>query len=573
MSIGGYAGVLLIEAVAGPYFQIVEARAARGRLLADEDTNPAAPAVAVISERLWSLFRKAGVDPINQTITVGGRVAIVVGVVAGSFPGLALRGVATDVWLPAQDREIHHVFGRLRSGATTGQADAEVKSRVSLGEIGARYLRYVVGIRDGLLGSMTRCAWCSCECGEPGALRCVVLVSGASVTNLWIARTSARRGEIAVRLALGAEPGDIRRLVSMEVFLIAVTAGVLSIGSAILTVRLVVELLVRSDRVALSLQPDWRVSDIYRIGDVRGRPRHQPHHREVCVRNRRAGDRVRIRRGWRVHAAVRHRSQPAAGRAGWRIDGAPDSCGALDRSASTGLSYAPGFNPVGAAAGWIDHRSHGHDDERARAVERRVLETARATAGAASLAIGSALPFDGGGLGVSIAADGTRQPLPARLAGVSTGFFSAFGLDLRQGRDFQETDLATRSPVAVISDSAAMALWPKGDVIGRTFRMADFTRLEREWTEYTVIGVVADTVATATHRDGKNRLVFVPYSRQGSPRFAILVRARGATQSSLQLLRVAVAAAGGNLALQDPAQPRRFDSSSVEASGGPPESF
>ena len=180
-----------------------------------------------------------------------------------------------------------------------------------------------------------------------------------------------------------------------------------------------------------------------------------------------------------------------------------------------------------------------------------MLETARATAGAASLAIGSALPFDGGGLGVSIAADGTRQPLPARLAGVSTGFFSAFGLDLRQGRDFQETDLATRSPVAVISDSAAMALWPKGDVIGRTFRMADFTRLEREWTEYTVIGVVADTVATATSGWQAIAWCSCRTRRQGSPRFAILVRARGATQSSLQLLRVAVAAAGGNLALQD----------------------
>ena len=216
--------------------------------------------MAVISERLWSLFRKAGVDPINQTITVGGRVAIVVGVVAGSFPGLALRGVATDVWLPAQDREIHHVFGRLRSGATTGQADAEVKSRVSLARSAPDTCATWSASGTGCWDRSTRCAW-RMLASAVSLVLCgvVVLVSGASVTNLWIARTSARRGEIAVRLALGAEPGDIRRLVSMEVFLIAVTAGVLSIGSAILTVRLVVELLVRSDRVALSLQPDWRI--------------------------------------------------------------------------------------------------------------------------------------------------------------------------------------------------------------------------------------------------------------------------------------------------------------------------
>jgi predicted permease len=550
VSIGGHARVLLAEGVAGPYFQIVEARALAGRLLTPEDTDPAAPAVAVISERLLNLFREAGLEPINRTISVGGRHATVVGVVAASFPGLALRGVRTDVWLPAQDRRIHHVFGRLRAGATVAQADAEVKGRVSTQGVDARYRQHVIGVRDSLLGSSETMMFFFA--GAAGLALCavVVLVAGASVTNLCLARTSGRRAEIAIRLILGAETGDIRRLVSIEPLLLALAAGALSIGSATLTVRLIVDLIVRSDRVALNLQPDWRVlayaglvtfitvtvigriissyaSDIDALAAVSasaGAGGSTP--QSNTVRQRLLAVQVGGSTMLLILAAL------------------------LIRSASSGLSYAKGFNPVGAAVGWIDHRSQGHDDERARAMERRVLETARTTAGSANVAIASSLPF-GAGLAVSLIADGKAQPLTARMTAVSSDFFTVFGLNLIRGRGFQDGEVSARHPVAVISESTALAMWPRSDPIGRRFRMADFLRLEREWTEYTVIGVVADTMAT-TGRLDRNGTVFVPYSGKGSVRFAILVRARGSAEASIQLLRASVTATSGDLALQNP---------------------
>ena len=388
----------------------------------------------------------------------------------------------------------------------------------------------------------------------------MVLVAGASVTNLFIARTSGRQAEIAVRLVLGAEPADIRRLVSAEVILIALTAGALSVGSAMLTVRLAADLLIQSDRVVLNLQPDWRILSYAALATFV----------TVAVISR-----IIASYASRIDALAAVSASAGAGGSTSQSDRVRNRllaaqvagstmllvlAGLLIRSASSGLSYPDGFDPTGAAVGWIDHRSHGHDDERARDVERRILETARATSGAASAAIASTLTFDGRYLVASVIADNGAQAHLAKLAGVSTQFFSTFGLEVRRGRDFRETEVSAGFPVAVLSESAAMTLWPKGDPIGRTFRMStDLWRLEREWVSYTLIGVVADTPAAAGRPYGA-RVVFVPfgrqssspYGRQMSSRFAVLMRARGNSQTSLRLLRASVTASASHLALQNP---------------------
>ena len=500
VSIGGHARVVLAEAIAGSYFQIVEATAVSGRLLRHEDTDPAAPTVAVISERLWRATRNRGADSVGGTIVVGGRSAIVVGVVGGSFQGLALRGVVTDVWLPAQDQTVGHAFGRLRNRATRAQADAEIKGRVSLAGLEARYAEFVIGIGEGLLGAIPVVGYLA---GAASFALCgvVVLVAGASVTNLVLARTSGRRAEIAVRLVLGAGERDIRRLVSRELWLIALAAGALSIGSAMLTVRLVLDLLVRSDRVALNLQPDWRILTYAALATFVT---------VVVISRIIAGHASQIDALTTVSASAgAGGSTPQSDLARRRLLAVQVGgstmllilAALLVRSAAAGLSYPPGFDPIGAAVGWIDHRSQGHDVELARTIERRVLEIARGTPGASSVAIASALPIDGRGVGVSVIADSGSQQLRASLKGVSTQFFGAFGLDLRRGRDLSEMEVAEKLSVAVISESAAAALWPRHDPIGRRFRMADFSRLERDWIEYTVVGVSADAPAASGRSD------------------------------------------------------------------------
>jgi predicted permease len=566
VSIAGNARVVQAEVIAGSYFQIVEAAAIAGRLITPEDSDAVAPLVAVISERLWRASRLAGEDPLNRPIVVAGQPAIVIGVVAAPFHGFAPRPLTTDLWLPAvrskvmsagvpgvrwsPDQPLRFAFGRLRGHTTAAQADAETRARVSA--VGAND-GGSVGVREGLLGPLPVAAY---FVGVVTLALCavLVLVAGASVTNLFLARTSSRRAEIAVRLMLGARPWDIRRLASLEVLLIAVSAGALSIASAIVGVRLVVDLLVRSDSFVLNLQPDWRIFTYAALATLVTM---------TIVSRIIAGHASQIDSLSTVSAT--------AGLGGSTFEGdltrkrllAVQVGGStlllilaalLIRSAASGLSYPSGFDPAGAAIGWIDHPSHGHDAERARTVERRILEVGPATAGGGSIALTSALPLDRGGQIVDVLADSGSRPVRAGMIGATTAFFAVFGLELLRGRDFFDNEVAAQMPVAVLSEAAATSLWPKGDAIGRTFRVPPFAWPKPERSDpdtYTVIGVVANAAeASGNTRTADNRIVYVPIGRRNPVRVALLARTRASSGGSLQLLRAAVAASDGNLALQ-----------------------
>ena len=546
VSVAGSTQLVSAEVIAGSYFQIVGAGPVLGRLLTHEDSDTSAPVVAVISETLWLTFRNAGTDPFNETILVGGRPATVVGVVAAPFQGVAQRGVATDLWVPSQDRSVSHAFGRLRGRATAQQADAETKARVSLV---ARYSTYSVGVASGLLPPFPITSYLV---GFASFALCavVVIVAAASVTNLCLARTSSRQAEIAVRLMLGASARDIRRLISLEVFLIVMGAGVLSIGSAMITLRLILDLLVRSDRIVLSLQPDWRILTYVAVSTLI----------MLVVISRIVSSQVSPIGGLSTVSATAGMGGSTSGTDLARGKLLAVQVGGstmllilavlLIRSASTGLTYPRGFDPTGAFVGWLDHRSHGHDVELARAVERRVVQILRPEAGHASLAVASALPLEGRGVTVRMVADGGTRPLRGNMTAVSPAFFAAFGLQMVNGRDFSEAEVSEAMPLVVLCKSAAQGLWGNGDPIGRTLRLTDLTELKSDPVMYTVIGVVADTVGAARQTDN-SRFVFVPITRQNPTRVALIARTRGSSQESLRLLHASVKASGDHLALQN----------------------
>ena len=528
------------------YFRIVGAQPLFGRVLKPEDCDPAAPPVAVASERLWRSLRSSGFDLLTDPVLVAGRAVTVVGIVETPFEGVAVRGVATDLWVPTQDESVWHIFGRLRNAASAVQADAEAKSRVVLF---GRYEKFTVGVREGLLPPFPGAAYLA---GIAVLILCasVVVVAAASVTNLFLARTSARRAEIAVRLMLGAPAEAIRRLVSLEVVIIVVAAGLLSVGSAMFTVRLVVDILGRSDRMILNLQPDWRIfgyASLATLATVVGISRIISAH--VAQSDGLAALSAIGGSGGNTAVAdlTRRRllSLQVAGATMILILAA-----LLVRSASSGLTYSTGFRPTGAAVGWIDHQSHGHRPELARAVERQVLETARASPEVDSAAIATALPIDGRGLSVRAVGDGGRSPVSARAAGVSSEFFSAFGLELRRGRDFLDTEVSEKLPVAALTEAMAETLWPSGDPIGRTIHLTDLTQADPRSVSYTVIGIVANPAARFAQKPS-SRFVFVPISWHSPSKVAILSRGRVASKDSTQLLRTAVAASGRNLALQE----------------------
>ena len=201
-----------------------------GRGFTAEELGPNGPPAAIISHRLWQT-RFAG-DPaiINRAIRISGRTASVVGVMP---PGLVLIG--TDLWIPwggdplTVPRNVRqfNVLARLAPDASLAQANAElgaIARRVEQSEK-AQFAEYENW-------RLTATPWAAALLRDVrpaafvllGAVGLVLFIACANLTNLFLARSSTRQRELAVRLALGAAPWRVTRLLLAESLLLA-TAG------------------------------------------------------------------------------------------------------------------------------------------------------------------------------------------------------------------------------------------------------------------------------------------------------------------------------------------------------------
>ena len=240
------------QLVSGGYFTGLGVAAIAGRTLTDADDQPSAPPVGVISYRFWD--RRFNRDPsvIGKTIQVNRVPVTVIGVTPPGFAGALQVGESVDIALPLAhharfqpDRAENRaqpwywwvrVMGRVAEGSTAEQARASLEP---IFQIAAREGWLAGAAREEGAGSkMPELATLAADPGGQGendrrrtyaeSLRILMglvgvllLVAAANVANLLIARGSARRREIALRLALGASRARIVRQLLGESFLLA----------------------------------------------------------------------------------------------------------------------------------------------------------------------------------------------------------------------------------------------------------------------------------------------------------------------------------------------------------------
>src|SRR2546426_275507 len=277
------------ELVSGNYFETLGVRPALGRLLTpDDDRASGGQPVAVLSHGYWT--RRFGASPaiLNQSLVVNGRAMAVVGVAAAPFDGVQL-GQAPDLFIPItlkaqmtpnwdglNDGKDYwlQIIGRLRPGGSAPSAEAGLQATArqaleqSLAEMKgvspekrARLLNRRLLLVPGAQGRLVLQ-----EETRDGLLLLsalvglVLLIACANVANLLLARGVARRREIALRLALGAQRTHLLRQLLAESLMLALAGGAAGLLIAAWSIDAMLAVLPREEGIAgLTSSLDLRV--------------------------------------------------------------------------------------------------------------------------------------------------------------------------------------------------------------------------------------------------------------------------------------------------------------------------
>ena len=267
--------------VSGGFFQVLGVSPVLGHAFTAADDSGDA-AYAVISYNYWQRRFGGRPDVLGKTLSMRKTVLTIIGVAPRGFFG-ETSGEQPDLWiplgmqpmvLPGVDR-LHdkspqkvmwlHVFGRLKSGVTLPQAEAQVNSAFEAGlesfysgvltaENRADFLDQHIRIRPAARGaSSVRNHFSEPLTALLAAVGVLLLIACANLANLLLARGAARRSEIALRLSLGASRGRIMRQMLTESLALAIMGGVAGLGTAYLLHRALVRLM--DFQMSFSLDP------------------------------------------------------------------------------------------------------------------------------------------------------------------------------------------------------------------------------------------------------------------------------------------------------------------------------
>jgi putative ABC transport system permease protein len=547
----GGAPLALRGGIATPgYFDVAGARAALGRLLVPHDLQPGGPVAVVLANGAW--HRQFGGDPgvVGRAVTVDGRDAVVVGILAAdAYTPL----VEADAWIPltAIDDDVTNrgwrgftAIGRLRRGV--GVAVARREMEVVRARLAAAYpdTNREYGIEVQGLRERTALPVRSTLVAFLAGVSCVLLIGCANVAGLMLVRAAGRQRELAMRAALGAGRARLVREMLAESLLLAGLGAALALLLSWAAVRAFVVLAptrlprvaeVTFDARALAFGTLVALATTLVFGLVPALRATRADLTSVLSGGRTTdGGGARLRRGLVVAQAALALALLA-------------SAGALARSVAAALRWNPGFDPHGVAVVPVFVAPEAH-----RSGLQAVISLERASAAVAELpdvgevGLASAGPLFGGVETTDVGVFGrpADEAVAARWYDVSPGYFGALGRAVVRGRDFERQDGPGSPGVAIVNETLARRLWPGRDAIGGEVTADGERRV--------VVGVVRDvpplppaTVATPE--------AFWP--KRQYPRFAtfLVVRAASGDAGPLE------APIRARLAALDPAlDPGRF---------------
>lgn len=530
-------------AVSAEWFDVLGAKPMLGRTFTEEEDQPNANRVAILSYSTWT--KVFGADPavVNRSIELDRLPYKVIGVMGNNFDWPR----QTALWIPLalpprvltpQNRFSEYLFtlARLRDGVQPEQGDSWLKL------LAARVLKsdapgaQVVSTLDWGMFSESFSQSTAGDTKKPmllllGAVGIVLLIASSNVAGLMISRNAARSHELAVQAALGASRARLLSRTIAESLVLALLGTAAGIGFAYagmkallvwapteavpglgaeldLTTLAFTAVISIASGLFFGVLPSWQASMAAPFSAMKG-----------------AG---------RVTAKQKFRSMLVVAEAALALL-LMIAAGALLRSFLNLEQVKPGFEPQGRMTAMFSFPQPSYPTAEKQGVfYRELLDRLPKPSG-----IGVGTPFtptqNSGAFGIEgreLTGDPAGVP-HGDMRLVTAGYIDALRIPLKRGRTFDNTDRADGFSVALIDETLATQYWPNEDPIGKRIR-----RTEQDSPWYTIVGIVGHVLQSDLAMDSGRGMIYLNLLQ--SPRrvpFATVV-----TPASREEIQAAVAA-------------------------------
>jgi macrolide transport system ATP-binding/permease protein len=528
------------EYVSANYFTMFGIPAFAGRLLAPSDDSPAAPPAAVMNYHTWR--QHFGSDPsvIGSTVNINGFTCTIVGVTPPPFYGDTLRSDPPDFWLPLaaqpeqwriQKAEVWSLYlaGRLRPDARPAKVQAKLTAELqqwrwatAYAEATPEQLNDKAGVEKYRQEISTEHIHLTPAAGGVQQMQTdyatglrllltlsglLLLISCANIANLLLARGSASRLQVTVRLALGAPRKRVIQQMLIESVLLSLAGGAAGLYVAYSGTRAILLLAFRGARyIPIDAQPSLPVLGFALVlslatGIVFGiAPAWMASRSDPADTLRRAGrsrsDRSSVVQKPLVIAQVAFSIVLLIG------------AGLLTQSLRNLEGQHFGFVTDGRLVVNIAPGLSGYTADRLPWLYQQLEEVVPRIPGVLSASLSWYSPFGGNNANEPVYIEGKppddrwRAPSWDR---VGPHYFETIGTRLLQGRVIDERDKPGAVNVAVINETFAQRFFPNENPIGKHFGMWN----ETHSGDYEIVGIVEDTKYYDT-RGPENATSFLP---------------------------------------------------------------
>ena len=522
---------ILGESVSGNYFSVLGVLPDSGRVILENDE--ASSSVVVLSHSYWKKHLAADPHILGKSIRLNGKVFDVIGIMNPKFTG-TFAGARIDVWTPisrdaiAEDRAKPAVqlLGRLGSGSTIEQADAElaaVYSQLEKAYPETNRGKRIFSASATLLHGNLRKGASMFFAAVMVLMGVVLFIACSNLASLLVTRAIERSREMAIRISLGANRGQLIQQMFTESLVLAFLGGASGLAVAVWASNFIVAVWpVPTVPIHFDFGPDFRVFLFcFGLSLLTGvllslAPVHQSSRQDLVSA-------LKEHTGFSLLSRTRLKNSLIVLQISLSL--LLLVCAALFvRSWQNAEHLDPGFRSENMLAVDITLPEKHFTEAQGLLFYGQLSQQIQSLPGVTSHTYADLAPVDLATARTPVRIAGQEPPAGQKSLlissnKISAGYFHALQMNLLKGRDFKTQDSVDSMPVVIINETMAKHYWPGKDPIGESFEIGD------KFKRAIVIGIAPDAKYRTPGEEPVPHM-YLSYQQFYEPGLTLLVRAQ-----------------------------------------------